>query len=99
MSESEDVKFSLRVMMNKEENKVLYAEVGSSFADVLLSFLTLPLGTIVRLLVRQLCRRSTYCWKLKHSVSRLEVCVCALVSYKSIAFQLLRQCSSSYVPS
>ncbi|KAK4437890.1 hypothetical protein Salat_0123100 [Sesamum alatum] len=52
MSELEEVKFSLRVMMNKEENKVLFAEVDSSFADVLISFLTLPLGTIVRLLAK-----------------------------------------------
>ncbi|KAL2254641.1 UNVERIFIED_CONTAM: hypothetical protein Sindi_0258800 [Sesamum indicum] len=49
MSESEDIKFSLRVMMNEEENKVLFAEVDSSFADVLLSFLTLPLGTILNI--------------------------------------------------
>ncbi|KAL0422624.1 UNVERIFIED_CONTAM: hypothetical protein Slati_3285300 [Sesamum latifolium] len=52
MSESEEVKFSVRVVMNKEENKVLFAEADSSFADVLLSFLTLPLGTIVRLLLK-----------------------------------------------
>ncbi|KAL0422623.1 UNVERIFIED_CONTAM: hypothetical protein Slati_3285200 [Sesamum latifolium] len=52
MSESEGVKLSLRVVMNKEENKVLFAEVDNSFADVLLSFLTLPLGTIVRLLLK-----------------------------------------------
>ncbi|KAL0384216.1 UNVERIFIED_CONTAM: hypothetical protein Sradi_2815900 [Sesamum radiatum] len=52
MSESEDVKLSLRVVMNKEENKVLFAEVDNCFADVLLSFLTLPLGTIARLLVK-----------------------------------------------
>ncbi|KAH6827121.1 hypothetical protein C2S53_004727 [Perilla frutescens var. hirtella] len=43
-----DVKFSLKVMVNKERTKVLFAQVDSGFADVLLSFLTLPLGTIVR---------------------------------------------------
>lgn len=52
VSKSEEVKFSLKVVMNKEENKVLFAEVDSSLAEVLLSFLTLPLGTIVRLLVK-----------------------------------------------
>ncbi|KAL7129098.1 hypothetical protein ABFS83_13G040900 [Erythranthe nasuta] len=50
MSNSKDVKFSLRVFLNKQKTKVLFAEVESDFADVLLSFLTLPLGTIVRVL-------------------------------------------------
>ncbi|XP_073132829.1 uncharacterized protein [Henckelia pumila] len=50
MAEPEEFEFSLKVMMFKERNKVLYAAVDSDFADVLLSFLTLPLGTIVRLL-------------------------------------------------
>ncbi|XP_073277478.1 uncharacterized protein [Primulina huaijiensis] len=52
MAAAEEVQFTLRVMMIKESNKVLYAEIDSDFADVLLSFLTLPLGTIVRLLVK-----------------------------------------------
>ncbi|KAL3635448.1 hypothetical protein CASFOL_019995 [Castilleja foliolosa] len=50
MSDNEDVKFSLSVLVNKQRTKVLYAEVDSDFADVLLSFLSLPLGTIVRIL-------------------------------------------------
>lgn len=45
-----DATFSLKVMVNKEKRKVLFADVDSSFADVLLSFLTLPLGAIVRIL-------------------------------------------------
>ncbi|KAL3635450.1 hypothetical protein CASFOL_019997 [Castilleja foliolosa] len=50
MSDTEDVKFSLSVLVNKQRTKVLYAEVDSDFADILLSFLSLPLGTIVRIL-------------------------------------------------
>ncbi|KAL1560804.1 hypothetical protein AAHA92_10976 [Salvia divinorum] len=51
MSDSnKDFKFTLRAMVNKESKKFLFADVDSSFADVLLSFLTLPLGTIVRIL-------------------------------------------------
>ncbi|XP_073153342.1 uncharacterized protein [Henckelia pumila] len=46
----QEVQFSLRVTMIKESNKFLYVEVDHEFANVLLSFLTLPLGTIVRLL-------------------------------------------------
>lgn len=47
---SKDATFSLKVMVNKEKRKVLFADVDSTFADVLLSFLTLPLGAIVRIL-------------------------------------------------
>ncbi|KAL6529642.1 hypothetical protein OROGR_015265 [Orobanche gracilis] len=47
---NKDVKFSLKVVINKQKTKVLFAEAGSDFTDVLLSFLTLPLGKIVRLL-------------------------------------------------
>jgi hypothetical protein len=43
-------KVSLRIMVDKERNRVLYAEAGKDFVDVLLSFLTLPLGTIARLI-------------------------------------------------
>nr|GFB91648.1 hypothetical protein [Tanacetum cinerariifolium] len=37
-------------MVNTEENRVIFAEADSSFVDALFSFMTLPLGTIVRLL-------------------------------------------------
>ncbi|KAK6157285.1 hypothetical protein DH2020_011533 [Rehmannia glutinosa] len=50
MSNAKEVKFSLKVMINKKKTKVLFAEVDSDFVDVLLSFLTLPLGKIVSLL-------------------------------------------------
>ncbi|KAK4268665.1 hypothetical protein QN277_025285 [Acacia crassicarpa] len=40
---------TVRIVVDIEENKVLYAEAGKDFVDVLLSFLTLPLGTIARL--------------------------------------------------
>jgi hypothetical protein len=41
---------SLKLLVNKETNTVLFAEAGKDFVDVLFSFLTLPLGTIARLL-------------------------------------------------
>ncbi|EYU33999.1 hypothetical protein MIMGU_mgv1a018334mg [Erythranthe guttata] len=44
------VEFTLKVMINKQKTKVLFAEVDGDFAEVVLSFLTLPLGTIVRVL-------------------------------------------------
>ncbi|KAL3635477.1 hypothetical protein CASFOL_020024 [Castilleja foliolosa] len=47
---AKDVKFSLKVMINEQKTEVLFAEIDSDLADVLLSFLTLPLGTIVRIM-------------------------------------------------
>ncbi|KAL3845127.1 hypothetical protein ACJIZ3_002530 [Penstemon smallii] len=49
-SSNEEVKFRMKVLINKEKNKVLFAEVDHDLADILISFLTLPLGTMVRLL-------------------------------------------------
>jgi hypothetical protein len=42
-------KVSIRVLVEKGKNKVVYAEAGKDFVDVLFSFLTFPLGTIARL--------------------------------------------------
>ncbi|XP_057792643.1 uncharacterized protein LOC131009365 [Salvia miltiorrhiza] len=50
MSDAEEVKVSLKVMMNRQKSKVLFAESDSDFADIVLSFLTLPLGRIVKVL-------------------------------------------------
>ncbi|CAL0302654.1 unnamed protein product [Lupinus luteus] len=40
---------TLRILVDGKKNKVVYAEAGKDFVDVLLSFLTLPLGTIARI--------------------------------------------------
>jgi len=45
----EDVQVSLKLVVNKETNKVLFAEAEKDFVNVLCSLLTLPLGTITRL--------------------------------------------------
>ncbi|CAJ2670496.1 unnamed protein product [Trifolium pratense] len=39
----------LKLLINEESNKVVFAEAGKDFVDILCSFLTLPLGTIARL--------------------------------------------------
>ncbi|KAK7339807.1 hypothetical protein VNO77_20492 [Canavalia gladiata] len=44
---------SVRVLVDGEKNKVVFVEAGKDFADVLLSFLTLPLGTIARLVNKE----------------------------------------------
>ncbi|KAL1834477.1 hypothetical protein ACET3Z_004128 [Daucus carota] len=44
------VHITLKVVFHKQEQRVLFAEASSDFVDILFSFLTLPMGTIVRLL-------------------------------------------------
>ena len=44
---------AVKLFIDKEKQRVLFAESDKEFVDVLFSFLTLPLGTIVRLLGKQ----------------------------------------------
>ncbi|KAL7128795.1 hypothetical protein ABFS83_13G018400 [Erythranthe nasuta] len=46
----EEVQFTLKAVINRQKTKVLFAEIDSQFADVLISFLTMPLGKMVKLL-------------------------------------------------
>ncbi|KAL5990125.1 hypothetical protein ACLOJK_011022 [Asimina triloba] len=43
-------KMRVKLMLSKSKNKVLFAEVNADFVDLLFSFLTFPLGSIVKLL-------------------------------------------------
>ncbi|XP_027353452.1 uncharacterized protein LOC113863885 [Abrus precatorius] len=43
----------LKLFMCKEKNKVFFAEAGKDFVDALFSFLTLPLGTIARIVSKE----------------------------------------------
>ncbi|KAF9600487.1 hypothetical protein IFM89_009936 [Coptis chinensis] len=43
----------LNVMVHRKLNQVVFAEADKDFVDILFSFLTIPLGTIVRLLRKQ----------------------------------------------
>ncbi|KAH6785641.1 hypothetical protein C2S51_038096 [Perilla frutescens var. frutescens] len=53
MSKAEEMKLHIKVVMNEQKTKVLFAEAGSDFTDVLLSFLLLPLGTILKVMEKQ----------------------------------------------
>ncbi|XP_074322784.1 uncharacterized protein LOC141659755 [Apium graveolens] len=44
------IEIPLKVLIHKQEERVVLAETNSDFVDILFSFLTLPMGTIVRLL-------------------------------------------------
>ncbi|KAL8239762.1 hypothetical protein R6Q59_016329 [Mikania micrantha] len=45
-----EAKICVKVFIDKVKKRVLYAEADHTFVDILFSFMTLPLGTIVRLL-------------------------------------------------
>ncbi|XP_068339148.1 uncharacterized protein [Pyrus communis] len=42
-------KINLKALVDKGSNKVIFIESGNAFIDVVLSFLTFPLGTIIKL--------------------------------------------------
>ena len=44
---------AVKLFIDKEKKRVLFAESDKDFVDILFSFLTLPLGTIVRRLGKQ----------------------------------------------
>ncbi|XP_043694601.1 uncharacterized protein LOC122645355 [Telopea speciosissima] len=44
---------SLKLLIDKENNRVVMAEADSDFVDIVFSFLTMPMGTIVRLISKQ----------------------------------------------
>ncbi|KAK9073142.1 hypothetical protein SSX86_007465 [Deinandra increscens subsp. villosa] len=46
-----EAKISKKVFVDKVNERVAYAEADHTFVDILFSFITLPLGTIVRLLL------------------------------------------------
>ncbi|KAH0454484.1 hypothetical protein IEQ34_016408 [Dendrobium chrysotoxum] len=43
-------KLSIKLLIDKERNRVVFAETDKDFVDILFSFLTLPMGSIIRLL-------------------------------------------------
>ncbi|MED6167336.1 hypothetical protein PIB30_001759 [Stylosanthes scabra] len=50
MAPKQEQSFPLRLLVDREKNRVVVAEANGDFIDTLFSFLTLPLGTIIRLL-------------------------------------------------
>ncbi|KAG0481720.1 hypothetical protein HPP92_012578 [Vanilla planifolia] len=50
MADTSAAKFPLKLLVDKERNRVIFAEADKDFIDVLFSFLTFPMGSIIRLL-------------------------------------------------
>ena len=50
MADKKETEICLKLVVDRNKKKVVFAEANSDFVDILFSFLTLPMGTIVRLL-------------------------------------------------
>lgn len=48
-----ETKLSLKLLIDKKANKVLFAEAGKEFVDFLFYLLSLPVGTVINLLKRE----------------------------------------------
>ncbi|KAL7169765.1 hypothetical protein ACSBR2_034741 [Camellia fascicularis] len=53
MAANPNATVSLRILVNEDNKRVVCAETSNGFIDILFSFLTLPMGTIVRLICKQ----------------------------------------------
>ncbi|KAI7999171.1 hypothetical protein LOK49_LG10G02104 [Camellia lanceoleosa] len=53
MASKQTAEVSVRILIDEEKKRVVCAEAGNDFLDILFSFLTLPMGTIVRLVRKQ----------------------------------------------
>ncbi|XP_025644948.1 uncharacterized protein [Arachis hypogaea] len=92
---------SLKLLIHKEKNIVLFAEAGKDFVDALFSFLTLPLGAIVRLAgeesnipaVRVGCLTTLYesVAKLDKECLRNEICKEMLLHPRNMPLELYRR--------
>nr|XP_017245524.1 PREDICTED: uncharacterized protein LOC108217191 [Daucus carota subsp. sativus] len=52
MGEAKTGQISLKLLIDRNENKVIFGEAGKDFVDFLFHFLSLPVGTVVKLLSR-----------------------------------------------
>ncbi|XP_048420664.1 uncharacterized protein LOC125468015 [Pyrus x bretschneideri] len=65
---------SLKALVDKERNQIMFIESENDFIDVVLSFLTIPMGTIVRLAPKQSVPLEIGCMKnLYASVENMDV--------------------------
>ncbi|XXG81004.1 hypothetical protein AAC387_Pa09g1737 [Persea americana] len=64
-------RLSLKLLVDKSSHKILFAEAGKDFVDLLFSFLALPLGSVIRLLITSKSRIDVSISKLYDSVDNL----------------------------
>nr|XP_011459331.1 PREDICTED: uncharacterized protein LOC101304071 [Fragaria vesca subsp. vesca] len=65
-------KVSLKLLIDSKRQKVLFAEAGKDFVDFLFTLLSLPVGTVIRLLSKDACGMVGSFGKLYESVESLD---------------------------
>ncbi|RLM66467.1 hypothetical protein C2845_PM16G18570 [Panicum miliaceum] len=65
MAKNEAPTTDVKLFVDNENKNVLFAESDKEFVDVLFGFLTMPLGTIVRLLYKSVEDLSSECFQTK----------------------------------
>ncbi|KAF6161026.1 hypothetical protein GIB67_007667 [Kingdonia uniflora] len=79
---------TLKVLVDKQRNRVVFVEAGKDFVNILLSFLTMPLGTIVRLARKQ--KQPCVMGCMENLYQSLDNFDSALLVKKSVKEMLLR---------
>ena len=67
MATKEAPKMSLKLLINKKDSKVVFAETKNDFIDFLFNLLTLPIGTIMNFLPKE-----NFLGNLHGSINKLE---------------------------
>lgn len=89
-------KISLKLMIHRDKKKVIFAESDCHFIDTLFSFMTLPLGTIARLLSKQPDDKLKPQWSLQNVYKSLTDLPDDYFSTKESKFVMLNPTNSSY---
>ncbi|CAL5197496.1 unnamed protein product [Lathyrus oleraceus] len=80
----------LKLLLNETGNKVLFAEAGKDFVDILCGFLTIPLGTVARLVEKASCIGPVTIGCLNtlyHSVANLDESCLSMDGIKQVLLQ------------
>ncbi|KAL8474306.1 hypothetical protein ACS0TY_030948 [Phlomoides rotata] len=81
MTEAEGDALNLKVVINKQKTRVLFAEIDNDFADVLFSFLIVPLGKVMYALEKH------YREKTPHVIGSLNSLYHGLANLQTFKFQ------------
>ncbi|KAJ0524572.1 hypothetical protein HanHA300_Chr09g0301991 [Helianthus annuus] len=71
-TKAKEAKISVKVIIDKVNRRVVYAEADHTFVDILFSFMTLPLGTIARILGKHNDQKFEALGNLKNLYQSLE---------------------------
>ncbi|KAM0003127.1 hypothetical protein Hdeb2414_s0297g00860141 [Helianthus debilis subsp. tardiflorus] len=93
---AKEAKISVKVIVDKVNRRVVYAEADHTFVDILFSFMTLPLGTIARILGKHNDQKFEALGNLKNLYQSLENFPECYLSTEECKHMLLNPISLSY---